>query len=122
MSQAQDALLDDLFAAIENGDADGIARVFAPDIVVWHNITDRGVDREMSLKILASFVRRVSDRRYEILERRHWDGGAVQRHVVRGTTAQGPMEAPVCIMFQISDGLITRIDEYVDSAAVTAML
>jgi len=117
-----DQPLDALFAAITDGDIDAVAEVFAEDVKVWHNITDRAVDRDQSLAILRHFVRTVDDRRYEILERRHWDGGAMQRHVVHGTVDGAPLRAPVAIIFELRGDKITKIHEYVDSAAVQALM
>jgi ketosteroid isomerase-like protein len=117
-----DKFLDDFFDAITAGDLDAVAEMFHPEIRVWHNVTDRAVDREMSLAILRYYVRTVSPRRYEVIERRHWPGGAMQRHVVHGEVGEHVLRAPVCISFAFRDGKIAAINEYVDSAAVAAMM
>jgi ketosteroid isomerase-like protein len=122
MTDDPDQLLDDFFAAITAGDLDAVAHMFDPQVQVWHNVTDQSVDAETSLAILRYYVRTVSPRRYEIIERRHWPGGAMQRHVVHGKVGEQTMRAPVCISFAFRDGKIVSIHEYVDSAAVTVML
>ncbi len=122
VGEGQDALLDALFDAITAGDIDAVSDIFSEDVAVWHNVTDRAVGRDHSLAILRHFVRTVDERRYEILERRHWQGGAVQRHIVHGRVDGREFYAPVCICFELRDGRIARIDEYVDSAAVSALM
>jgi uncharacterized protein len=117
-----DQVLDALFDAITSGDIDAVAEVFAEDVAVWHNVTDRAVDRDASLAILRHFVKTVDERRYERLERHHWPGGAMQRHIVHGRVGGEPFRAPVCISFELRDGRITRIHEYVDSAAVGVLM
>ena len=117
-----DELLDALFAAITAGDIDAVGEVYADDIEVWHNVTDRAIDRDASLAILRHYVKTVDERRYEILERRHWPGGAAQRHIVHGRVGGAPFYAPVSIWFQLGDDRIRRIDEYVDSAAVSSLM
>ncbi len=117
-----DKLLDEFFAAITAGDLDAVAQMLHAQVQVWHNVTDRTVDAQMSLAILRYYVRTVSPRRYEILERRHWPGGAMQRHIVHGQVGERTMRAPVCISFAFRDGKIAAIHEYVDSAAVTVMM
>jgi ketosteroid isomerase-like protein len=122
VTREPDELIDALFSAITAGDIDAVAELYDDGVAVWHNVTDRAVDRDASLAILRHFVRTVDQRRYEILERRHWPGGAMQRHIVHGRVGDEPFYAPVCIRFELGDESITRIDEYVDSAAISALL
>ena len=117
----QDALLDEFFSAITAGDIDSVGEMYTTDVEVWHNVTDRTLDREGSLALLRYYVRTVADRRYEILARHHWDGGAVQRHVLHGRVGETVMRAPVCLTFAFRDGRISAIHEYVDSEAVAPM-
>ena len=117
-----DELLDALFEAITAGDIDAVAQLFHDDIKVWHNVTDRTVDAARSLSILRYFVKTVSARRYEIIERRQWPGGAMQRHVLHGRADDEAIRAPVSITFEIRDGKIAAIYEYVDSAAVAPLM
>jgi ketosteroid isomerase-like protein len=116
------ALLDGLFAAITAGDIDAVAAVYDDEIQVWHNITDRAVDKRAGLAILRWYVKTVSSRHYEIVERRHWPGGVMQRHVLHGQVGDAVIRAPVCITFELRDGQIVAIHEYVDSAAIAAMM
>src|SRR4051812_35802163 len=95
----QDALLDDFFRAIASGDIESVGEMYTDDVRVWHNVTDRALDREGSLALLRYFVRTVAERRYEIVARHHWDGGAVQRHVLHGRVGQTVMRAPICLTF-----------------------
>jgi ketosteroid isomerase-like protein len=117
-----DQVLDALFDAITSGDIDAVSEIFDADVAVWHNVTDRAVDRDASLAILRHFVKTVAERRYETLERHHWPGGAMQRHIVHGKVGDQPFRAPVCISFELRDGRITRIHEYVDSAAIGVLI
>ncbi len=117
-----DKLLDEFFEAITAGDLEAVAQMFHPEVEVWHNVTDRAVDAGASIAIPRYYVRTVSPRRYEIIERRHWPGGAMQRHIVHGQVGERVMRAPVCISFAFRDGKIATIHEYVDSAAVAVMM
>jgi ketosteroid isomerase-like protein len=114
-------LLDAVFAAIERGDIDSLDAFFADDVEVWHNTTDRTLDKAASLKLLRYWSNHVTDMRYEVLERRSYDGGAFQRHVIHGAASGAALRVPVCIVFHIVDGRITRIYEYLDPATVAAV-
>jgi uncharacterized protein len=117
-----DGLLDAFFDAIVAGDIDTVATLYDEDVRVWHNVTDRTVDKAASLAILRYYVRTVAGRRYEVVERRQWLDGALQRHVLHGRVGEQAIHAPVSITFAFRDGLITAINEYVDSAAIAPML
>jgi len=110
-----DATLDRFFAAIEAGDIDAVGEIYDPDVEVWLNVTARSVNREQSLAILRYFAEGLEGMHYEILERRTWDGGAVQRHVVHGRVGGRPLSIQACIVFHLAGGRITRIYEYVDA-------
>ena len=121
MSKATEQLLDEFFAAIQRGDIDTVAALYADDVEVWHNVTRSSLAKPASLELLRYWTRTVTNMRYRILERRTFDGGAVQRHEVHGTAHGASLEVPVCIVFHVDGGRITRIFEYLDQAAVAAV-
>ena len=116
-----DDLLDPFFAAIERGDIDAVAPMYADDVAVWHNVSGRALDKGQSLDLLRYWTERVRNVHYEVLERHPFDGGIVQRHVVHGDASGTPVEANVCIVFHVADGRITAIFEYLDAAAVSTV-
>jgi hypothetical protein len=63
-------------------------------------------------------------RRYEILDRRFFEGGFVQQHVLHATATEGAsISMRVCIVIKVgADGLISRIDEYFDPADMAPLL
>jgi ketosteroid isomerase-like protein len=104
-------LLDELFAAVQAGDIDTVASLYAEDVAVWHNLTGQVQAKAENLDLL----------RYEVLERQVFAGGAVQRHVIHGTANGADLNAQVCIVFHLRDGLIAEIFEYLDAGAVSAV-
>lgn len=106
-----------LFTAIERGDVDAVAALYADDAVVWHNFDNIEQTRDINLVVLAWMTRNVEGLRYDDIRRRHFDGGFVQQHVLRGTTKSGgALEVPACLVVHVDGGRITRIDEYLDTA------
>ncbi|HUH79691.1 MAG TPA: nuclear transport factor 2 family protein [Solirubrobacteraceae bacterium] len=114
-------LLDALFAAITARDLDAVAELYDPDMLFWTNASGHTLDREGSLRVLRSFLRRVTSARYEVLERRHWEGGAMQRHLLIVRVGDGDHEIDVCIVFGFHAGRISRIWEYVDGRALAPL-
>jgi uncharacterized protein len=116
-------IADRLFTAIEAGDIDAVTAVYDPAIEVWHN-TDGAVQRrDENLATLAWVVRNLAGLRYTDVRRSRTDDGFVQRHVLVATNRAGRrVEVPACIVATARDGRITRLDEYLDSAAIAALM
>lgn len=117
----QNELLDRLFRAIEDEEIDAVADLYAPDVEVWHNSSGRTLTHARSLTLLRAFLDRVSDVRYEVLERRHWEGGAVQRHVLHMRVNGVDHSIDACITFAFDDDHITRVFEYSDGRALAPL-
>ena len=112
-----------LFAGIEAGDIAAVQRCYAKDVVVWHNNDGLEQGRDANLATLRWCVEHIAGMRYEDVRRYPIEGGLVQQHVLRGTAPSGAdLEVPACMVVQVRDGLITRIDEYLDSAQVAVLL
>jgi hypothetical protein len=116
-----DELLDSLFAAISARDIDAVAELYDAEMRFWTNASRRTLDRAGSLKVLRAFLERVTAARYEVLERRHWEGGAMQRHLLHVRVGDGDHEIDVCIVFGFSGGRISHIWEYVDGRALSPL-
>jgi ketosteroid isomerase-like protein len=112
------SVADDLFAAIEKGDVDGVRAIYAPGAVIWHN-TD-GVEQtvEENLRTLQWVCDNLAERAYEDVRRTELHGGFVQQHNLRFTKNGERREVPACIVATVAEGRITRIDEYLDSAHI----
>jgi ketosteroid isomerase-like protein len=51
------------------------------------------------------------------------ESGALQQHVLHGTTTNGKEFAmPACLIVAVDGAHITRIDEYLDPAPITAAM
>ena len=114
---------DRLFQAIENSDIATVEQLWDDDVVVW-KVADRDRDRERALRVIAWFVNTTTDRRYEVLERRFFDGGFVQQHILHANGRNGgSISMRVCIVIKVgASGLISRIDEYFDPAEIAPLL
>lgn len=109
------ALSEAFVAAIQSGEADEVRRFYAPDAKLWHN-TD-GVEQtvEQNLKALAWFKRNLPDRNYRVLRREALADGFMQQHVLEATLPDGTRwSLDACVVVRVKDGLITRLDEYID--------
>ncbi len=113
-----------LFAAIERGDADAVAALWDEDVLVWKSAEPQEQVKTRALRVIFWFMDATTERRYEILDRQFFDGGFVQQHVLHATGRNGgSISMRVCIVIKVgTNGLISRIDEYFDPAAIAPLL
>lgn len=123
--QAQEDVLafaDRFVGAIERGDTDAVRACYDPDAKLWHN-TD-GIEQtvDQNMKVLDFFVRKLPDRHYRIVRREALPDGFLQQHVLEATLPDGrPFRMSACCVVQVKDGVITRLDEYLDSAEAAVL-
>jgi len=113
---------DKLFSAIMRGDIETVREIYAPDAIIWHNDDGATQTPDENVRVLRWVTRNVRDLRYEEIRRHETATGFVQQHVLRGVAPNGTeLEIPACIVCEVAEGHITRLDEYLDSAQ-TAVL
>ena len=117
-------IADRMFAAIENGNGAQLAALWSDDVTVWRQGGGPVRDKPRALKVIAWFVDSTADRRYEVMDRQIFDGGFVQQHVVHAHDSGGaPLAFRACLVVRVNpDGLITRIDEYLDPADLAPLM
>jgi ketosteroid isomerase-like protein len=112
-----------LFQAIEAGDIAAVAQIYGPDAVIWHSHTDTTETADENVKILGLVTKRLRDLRYEDVRRQRTERGFVQQHVLRARGPEGQrVELRACIVCDVVDGRIMRLDEYLDTTAVARVV
>lgn len=111
-----------LFDAFSNNDAAAARAVCSPDLKAYQNSRDA-----MSLDTLLQFSAAVSavlkNFRYEDCVCSATENGFVEEHKVRGTFADGSeLLLSACVVGEVSEGKVTVLREYVDSAAASGLL
>lgn len=115
-----DAIAARFFDAIEAGDIETMRSSFSADAEIWHNTDELVVTRDQTAQVLTGMVARIRDRRYADRRLTAFPGGFVQQHVLTGRRVHddGAVRLPCAIVCRVEGGLITRLDEYFDSAHV----
>jgi ketosteroid isomerase-like protein len=121
---ALQSVADRLFAAIEAGDVEAVAAMWSDDVTVWHSGEKRPSEKARAMRVIDWFVAATADRHYAVLDRQFFDGGFVQQHVLSGKRHDGTAYSlRVGIIIRVRpDGLITRIDKYLDPADLAPLL
>lgn len=115
-------LADRFFAAVSAGDIVTLTELYDPDARIWHNDDNREQTVEQNLSALRWLSGTLDDLRYEDIRRYPLPDGFAQQHVLRATLpGHGALEVAASLFVRVRDGRITRIDEYLDSAATAPL-
>jgi ketosteroid isomerase-like protein len=110
-----------LTRAIEQGDREGIRNVFAPGATVWHNFDPQEWDLERVVRTLSWLHRNVDELRYDDVRVEETPSGFVQRHVLRGRRGEHELAIAACLVAEVREGRIARLEEYLDPAQARAL-
>jgi ketosteroid isomerase-like protein len=102
--------------AYENRRVDVLARLYADDCIVWHNVFGRETSGHDNLERFHDSYRGQRRRTYDDRTIDAFHDGFVVRYTLAGVQTNGHRGALwICIVGRCRDGRITRIDEYMDS-------
>jgi ketosteroid isomerase-like protein len=104
-------------SAITGKDADAFVGALAPGAVVWHNHDRKEVDARENMAAIGMLGQLVEELDNEHVLLASIDNGFVLQFVTRGKVRSNgnSFEMQNCLVVTTdADGLITRIDEYVD--------
>jgi ketosteroid isomerase-like protein len=108
--------------AIQTGDVATVRACYAPGAKIWHNTDNVEQTVDENIRVLDWFIAKLPDRNYRVLRRVALPDGFLQQHVLEATLPDGTawtMDA--CVVIRMENGLITRLDEYLDSAQGKAL-
>jgi ketosteroid isomerase-like protein len=109
-----------LFVSFAAGDIEAVGALFSDDLQVWHSGDPVALPRQKSLEDMAGYMAMSAERRYDNV-RRHVlvDGGVVQQHTAVMNVGGHEVALEICAVLLINnDGLIYRIDEYLDRSGM----
>jgi len=104
------------------GDAAAVRSFYAPDAKIWHNTDNVEQTVDQNMQVVEWLFRTVPDRRFRVLRREALPDGFLQQQVMEGTLPDGTRWGlDACLIVRMKNGLITRLDEYLDSAQAAAL-
>ena len=109
------------FDAYENRRIEDLAKIYAPDCIIWHNVFGRDTTGEENLSKLPESYTKQRRRTYNDRIVNVFDGGFVIQYTLNGVQHSGHRGALwICIVALCRDGQLTRVDEYMDSGKFPA--
>lgn len=112
-----------LFDGIEAGDTDTLLGLYADNAILWTNVSQRTVDARQLAKMLPVIIRKIPERRYVNRRITLMEEGFIHRHTIRAThPGGGTASVECCAIVKLSEGKVTRIDEYFDSHQIRSVM
>jgi uncharacterized protein len=114
-------LAEKFFTAIERGDIETVKAIYAPDARIWHSHDQKEQSVEENLRVLTWIAHNLKNHRYRVHRRVAIPGGFLQQHTAEMDTPAGPFSMPACIVVEVKDGRIARLEEYLDGVRVAEL-
>jgi ketosteroid isomerase-like protein len=106
-----------LFDALEAADVDAVDRIYAPDMVMWFNVSNTEISREENLRAIREGAGLHRRRTYDDRQIHTFHDGFLAQYTCRVVAHNGRKVAlSACLVGKVHDGLIVRLDEYIDSS------
>lgn len=115
------AVVERFVDAIERGDLAALDACFAAHARIWHNTDQVWATSAENSAGAAYFFEAFTSRTYRIDRLEPLSNGAVLQFVATIVRPDGrSMDWPGCVVFEIEDGAIVKLMEYIDLASFTA--
>jgi hypothetical protein len=109
-------------SATRAGNIDALLSLGAPGAVVWHNHDAREISWEQAAKTIGWMHRTMPDVSWEDAAIWWIPDGFIWQVVLTASVPNGPIAAHLCMIVRVSpEGLINRIEEYMDPAAFSPL-
>lgn len=109
--------------AFNNADEDAFRALFAENATLWHSHDnlDQTVDENWEAQVQMRIAFEAS---FEVKSLEELTDGYLQQYVVRFTNRQNGKSVDVyaCIIATVENGLITRMQEYLDTGAIAGLM
>jgi ketosteroid isomerase-like protein len=109
-------LCNDFFDAIERNDLAGVEACYAPDMMMWVNLTGTEMSGEENLTVLRDGAALHRRRTYDDRRINAFDDGFMVQYTTSVVAHDGTKVAlSSCLVADVRDGKITKLYEYMDS-------
>jgi ketosteroid isomerase-like protein len=111
------ALVDRFYDALARGDLFGARACCTADVRFWHSFDRIALSLDEASHGWERLFAGFPERAFVDVRRCQTENGFVQQLIMVGTTPAGVrLGWPLCIIIAVRDGLIARLDEYIDRA------
>ena len=102
--------------AAERSDVARLEDLWSSDFVLWYNTSLKSLSRDEALKSIAAVGSVFGELEFTDIRRLYGEKGYAQQHTIKGRFSGKSFSMPACVIVEISDGKVVRVDEWWDSA------
>jgi ketosteroid isomerase-like protein len=113
-------LADAFLAAAAARDILKMAKLYSEDAIIWHNSDGLEMTVQAHLESFYKNTASLRNLRYVDKRLRIFDGGFVHQYRALGNIADQSLDMPICAVCEVTEGRISRLDEYYDTGALKA--
>lgn len=111
-------VIDRLFGTMQDCDTATLRDCLTTDAIIWHSFDKKPMGVEAVVAAWEGMAQNFAECAVADVRRQQTPTGYVQQHVFVVRMKDGTRKAwPVCIVVQVQDGRIARVDEYIDMSA-----
>jgi ketosteroid isomerase-like protein len=110
-------------AASRTNDADAYRALCTADATTWHNFDDAELGTDQTVKTVAWLHRSVANLAWHDVSLLPTPTGWVSQTLMTGAAPGGELRVHSCVIVTLNgDGLVTRVEEYLDPAQTAVLL
>jgi ketosteroid isomerase-like protein len=114
-------LCNQFFDAYQDGRLDVLEEILSDDCIIWHNVFGKETTKRDNLTAYPDSYNGQRRRTYNDRQINAFEDGFVIQYSLNGVMTNGHKGSMwLCIVGQVRDGKITRIDEYMDTTKFPA--
>jgi ketosteroid isomerase-like protein len=123
VDRSADEIAEGVASAMARMSVADLERLYAEDIVIWHNYDGNTQSKSENLAFLDNLFTHCQSVSYVDIDRQVTDRGYVQQHNLKVQMKDGRAASiPCCHVVQIVHGYIQRFDEYFDPAPMFQLM
>jgi hypothetical protein len=113
---------DRYITAVEAGNAALVRSFYDPQARIWHNTDNVEKTVDEAMRTVEWLGQTLQQQKCTVIRREVLKDGFFQQDILRATLPDGtPFVLSACMVVKIENGLIVRVDEYLDSAELAPL-
>ncbi|MDR7156696.1 ketosteroid isomerase-like protein [Sphingobium xenophagum] len=109
-------LADDMMRATEVCDLARLDEIWSPDLELWYNTTQQTLRKEQMFGVINGLSEAIEGLKFTNVRRIYGDDGYVEQRDTSGRMNGVGFCFRTCIVVEVLDGRVIRVDEWWDSA------
>ena len=116
------AIAEQFIAAIDAEDTDTMRQLYAEDAKIWHDFDRKEQDPETNIQSLITLRKAIPSVRWVTTRIEPLPQGFLLTYELTMTLKARELKIPACVIGSVTDGSITRLEEWINAAPMMKYL